>query len=392
MESQSLADVLHGLVHELRAPVRALSGFSQALREETYSSLPASCRHYLDRIAENACRLESHSESLTRLARALQPPRVRESFRLAPLLREIRISTLGNSCSIYADDQQLDVDLAGWDPSHVRLLLEALCRYAESLPLNTDLRHVRFQRRSAPGELILEWFLDIENVDPVDASAHQFGQAAIELGIVRAVLSHYPSARLEVHKPWALRLRLGLAAAGHDHSESSDQPMPAAAKTGSHAAPLPPPPATLLRTEQQEPIMFVDDDPAEWELVKLVLEDTGLERALEWYRDSRAALVRLQNIVAGNSEVDLRLPAAIFVDLRMPGLDGVAFVRKLREEAELRHLPAIVLSSSNDPADVRAAYEAGANAFIIKPTDFQCYAECLHSAIVFWTRCNQAAR
>lgn len=391
MESQALAEILCEFLHEFRAPIRAVSGFAQALQEDMYTNLPTNARRYLDRIRENARRLELQSDSLTRLARALQPPVVSESFRILPTIIEVCTTRLEAETPIRIEDRELDIDLHGWDARHFRLLVETLCQYTESLHSQAKLRSVHIRGNAFPGEVGLDWILDGEEPNGNQEGPVLKGQAAIELGIARTILDHYPFAELEARKSRWLHLRLGLPTLGSDGSTLSRPPAPA---TASHNQPVPQisRAATLGNWPHQAPIMLVDDDPAEWELLKVLVEDTGLESALEWHRDSRAALARLQQLAADPFASHSGLPVVVFVDLRMPQLDGITFLRLLRREIALRHIPAVVLSSSDDPAEIREAYKAGANAFITKPTDFQRYAECLQLAMAFWGRCNQVIR
>jgi CheY-like chemotaxis protein len=112
---------------------------------------------------------------------------------------------------------------------------------------------------------------------------------------------------------------------------------------------------------------------------------------VEWYRDSKLALERLEQLAGDPAYSPEWLPVVVFADLRMPTLDGISLVRMIRSRPDLSAVPVVLLSSSNNPEEIRAAYAAGANAFVTKPTDFHFYAECLHLALAFWGRCNRVA-
>lgn len=388
MELQALADLLSQFVHDLRAPIRAVTGFSQALREEMSASVRTECQYYLNRLTENGRRLEGYSDCLARLARALDPPRSCESFQLRPVLTEILNSISATGAAIHIEKNQTDVCLANWDPRHFRLLVETLCRYAEYLNRGAEPGTAHMAGFAVRDRVELHFLLEHGASGASCKGAELTGPPGIELGIIRAILQHYPFTWLEVRAPWELRLCLGLPQPDLGNSAAPDHAVRGNSRQSQTSVPfrsagapscLPHPP----------PIMLVDDDPAEWDLLQLVVEDTELKGALEWHRDSRQALAKLHDL-ANNGAASL--PVVIFVDLRMPGLDGIAFVRKLREHSTLRYVPAVVLSSSNDPAEIRDAYAAGANAFVTKPTDFHCYAEYLHFAMAFWGRCNQVHR
>src|SRR5687768_15531053 len=67
------------------------------------------------------------------------------------------------------------------------------------------------------------------------------------------------------------------------------------------------------------------------------------------------------------ADPDAPRPAAILLDLNLPGMSGLQFLRWLRTEPAWRYLPVVVLSSSRNPRDMEAAYDDGANAYLVKP-------------------------
>lgn len=134
-------------------------------------------------------------------------------------------------------------------------------------------------------------------------------------------------------------------------------------------------------------IVLVDDDPTDAELLEIVLQDAGFGGRLAWYRDPHQAL---QVLGRASGVPGLRaFPAVVFADLKMPRMSGVEFIQALRAIPSLQFLPVVVLSSSTHPEEIRAAYAAGAQAFVLKSTDFQLFADSIRAAATFWWRCNR---
>jgi CheY-like chemotaxis protein len=127
-------------------------------------------------------------------------------------------------------------------------------------------------------------------------------------------------------------------------------------------------------------ILLVDDNKADVELVRrslstgpnaprLLVADDGVE-ALRMLRE---ALVR------GHSE-----PALILLDLNLPRKTGHEVLAEIKEDPALRHIPVVVLSSSNSERDVSSAYELHANCYLTKPMDLDSFADTLQSIERFW--------
>ena len=133
-------------------------------------------------------------------------------------------------------------------------------------------------------------------------------------------------------------------------------------------------------------ILLVDDDPDDVLLFRTVLERSRLRKNLH---------------VVGTGEDALRFlrreppygvaprPRLVLVDLYLPGISGLDVLKAMRRDPGLRPIPAIVLSSSNDPDDMLAAYDEGAQAFITKPgsrAEFEAVVERLEA---FWLETAQ---
>ena len=82
-------------------------------------------------------------------------------------------------------------------------------------------------------------------------------------------------------------------------------------------------------------------------------------------------------------------PAVVLLDLKMPRVDGFEVLEEMRADAQLKQIPVVVFTSSREVRDVTRCYQLGANAYVVKPMDFQQYVEALKGVTLFWTVTNE---
>jgi two-component system response regulator len=113
-------------------------------------------------------------------------------------------------------------------------------------------------------------------------------------------------------------------------------------------------------------ILLVEDDPAEVEVARRAFRRAQLD-AVAVVRDGEEALAALRLEEDPPAECDgLLQPRVIFLDLRMPKVDGFEVLRAIRSAPHTREIPVVVVSSSSREEDVREAYRLGANSFLVK--------------------------
>jgi CheY-like chemotaxis protein len=134
-------------------------------------------------------------------------------------------------------------------------------------------------------------------------------------------------------------------------------------------------------------ILLADDDGWVAELiVRRLAAAIPTVRIIE-VRDGAEALACLHSAEpftqrpAGN-------PAVVLLDLKMPRVDGLEVLRRIREDPRLRPTPVVMLTSSEDERDVRASYDAGANAYVVKPVGCREFQSVIEGVGNFWTRIN----
>ena len=113
-------------------------------------------------------------------------------------------------------------------------------------------------------------------------------------------------------------------------------------------------------------ILLVEDELADANLVKRALEKCGVENPLVILRNADEALAYLEGIDQYADRTAHPLPILILLDLKLPGMQGLQLLKWIRTRRDLRLIPVVILTGSDSDADVRQAYEAGANSYLRK--------------------------
>jgi two-component system response regulator len=137
------------------------------------------------------------------------------------------------------------------------------------------------------------------------------------------------------------------------------------------------------------PILLVEDNPSDVDLTKRAFEKKNLANPLVVAHDGQEALDYLlaTGPHAGREVADL--PACILLDLKLPKVDGVTVLRTIKADERTRMIPVIVLTSSNEPQDIKACYGLGTNSYIRKPVDFDEFVEAVSHLGLYWLVLNE---
>ncbi|MHB8799191.1 MAG: response regulator [Thermoanaerobaculia bacterium] len=134
-------------------------------------------------------------------------------------------------------------------------------------------------------------------------------------------------------------------------------------------------------------ILLVEDDDDDAELALRALARSEVGPRVVRARDGEEALdVLLGRGAFAGPEVPQ--PALVFLDLKLPKVDGTEVLRRFRADGRGRDVPVVVLTSSMLPADVRACYELGASSFVVKQVEFAAHARTLQRIADYWLRVN----
>lgn len=136
-------------------------------------------------------------------------------------------------------------------------------------------------------------------------------------------------------------------------------------------------------------ILLVEDNPDDEELTLLSLRRHNVAHAVTVVRDGVEAIEFLFATGQYAGRDVSRLPTVVLLDLKLPKLDGLGVLRRLRADERTRELPIVVLTSSSQEADVVASYDLGANSYVRKPVEFGAFVETVGRLGLYWSELNR---
>ncbi len=114
-------------------------------------------------------------------------------------------------------------------------------------------------------------------------------------------------------------------------------------------------------------ILHIEDNPADARLVREAMQESSVPAALDWVGDGEQGLAFLRRL---GPHAQAPTPDLVLLDLNLPGLHGLEVLAAIKQDPALRRIPVVVLTSSAARVDVLAAYDAHANAYLVKPDSF----------------------
>lgn len=134
-----------------------------------------------------------------------------------------------------------------------------------------------------------------------------------------------------------------------------------------------------------KPILLVEDNPDDEALCLRALKQHRVANPILVARDGVEALEILLHEGAESA-----LPCLVLLDLKLPKIDGLDVLRRLRANPRTRLLPVVILTSSREERDVLAGYESGANGYVVKPVDFEAFTDAVKQLHLYWIVLNHA--
>jgi two-component system response regulator len=137
-------------------------------------------------------------------------------------------------------------------------------------------------------------------------------------------------------------------------------------------------------------ILLVEDNPDDEELTLLALKESNILNEVVVTRDGAEALDYLFATGQYAGRDPSRMPQLILLDLKLPKLDGLEVLKRLRADPRTQLIPAVILTSSSEEEDVTASYRRGANSYVRKPVDFHHFADAIKQLRLYWLLLNEA--
>jgi two-component system response regulator len=138
-------------------------------------------------------------------------------------------------------------------------------------------------------------------------------------------------------------------------------------------------------------ILLVEDNPDDVELTLRAFEKSRVANRIVVVGDGEAALDHLFATGAHAGRLPDEDPEVVLLDLKLPKVDGLEVLRRMRADARTRRLPVVVLTSSNEERDLVRSYDLGANSFVRKPVDFAQFVEAARQLGLYWLVLNEPA-
>lgn len=136
-------------------------------------------------------------------------------------------------------------------------------------------------------------------------------------------------------------------------------------------------------------ILLVEDNPTDAELTIRALKKKNLTNKLVWVKDGAEALDFLFTTgeYAERSKDDL--PKLVLLDLRMPKVDGLEVLQKIKSDERTKKIPVVVLTSSKEDEDIVESYKLGVNSYVSKPVEFDEFTSAVSTLGLYWILLNK---
>lgn len=136
-------------------------------------------------------------------------------------------------------------------------------------------------------------------------------------------------------------------------------------------------------------ILLVEDDADDLDMTLRALRKANLANRIQLARDGAEALdfIFCEGTHAGRKIESV--PRVILLDLKLPKVDGIEVLKRIKGDPRTRTIPVVVLTSSREQRDVIETYQLGVNSYIVKPVDFEGFARAVQDLGVYWLLLNQ---
>lgn len=136
-------------------------------------------------------------------------------------------------------------------------------------------------------------------------------------------------------------------------------------------------------------ILLVEDSKADAEMTLRTLKRRGIANNVEWVRDGVEALEYL-NCTGKFADRSHGHPKLVLLDLKMPRMNGLEVLERMKADPRTRTIPVVMMTSSREEGDLLASYQLGVNSYVVKPVEFDDFAETVAQVGMYWVIANEA--
>lgn len=140
---------------------------------------------------------------------------------------------------------------------------------------------------------------------------------------------------------------------------------------------------------QDVDILLVEDNPHDVELTLRALDKHNLANKVVVARDGAEALDFIFGTGAHADREVTDRPKVVLLDLKLPKVDGLEVLRRIKSDKRTKVIPVVVLTSSQEERDIVESYELGVNSYMVKPVDFDQFIKCVSELGLYWLVCNK---
>jgi len=137
-------------------------------------------------------------------------------------------------------------------------------------------------------------------------------------------------------------------------------------------------------------ILLVEDNPEDAEMTMHALRQNNLVNRLHWVKDGEEALEYLYRSGRYAGRDPARPPKLVLLDIKMPKVDGIEVLRRLKADPATQAVPVVIMTSSNEDRDVVESYRLGVNSYVVKPLQFDVFLETVAKIGLYWVLTNRA--
>jgi two-component system, response regulator len=133
-------------------------------------------------------------------------------------------------------------------------------------------------------------------------------------------------------------------------------------------------------------VLLIEDNPDD---IALTLRSLKKHNFINTIHVANDGVEALEHVFGGDASAEPRIPRVIFLDLKLPKVDGLEVLRKLKSDARTRMIPIVVLTSSMEHQDLTECYRLGVNSYIVKPVEFDDFARSIAELGLYWLMLNK---